>query len=72
MSYEIILYITDTIPLSVQVNTWQVVGKKKKNKTKQTKQNKQTNKQKLDRGFIFQCCMHNRLDCICLIHPKGK
>ena len=40
MSYEIILYITNTIPLSVQVNTWQVVGKKKK----QTKQNKQTNK----------------------------
>ena len=43
MSYEIILYITDTIPLSIQVNTWQVVGKTKKKK-KQNKQNK-TNKQ---------------------------
>ena len=40
MSYEIILYITDTIPLSVQVNTWQVVGEKKKKK--QNKTNKQT------------------------------
>ena len=41
-----------------QVNTWPVVidGKKKN----------------LDRGFIFQCCMHNCLDCICLVHPKGK
>ena len=29
-------------------------------------------KKKLDRGFIFQCCMHNCLDCICLVHPKGK
>ena len=71
MSYEIILYITNTIPLSVQVNTWQVVGNKKKKQNK-TNKTKQTNKQKLDRGFIFQCCMHNRLDCICLIHPKGK
>ena len=29
-------------------------------------------KKKLDRGFRFQICMHNCLDCICLIHPKGK
>ena len=48
-----------------QMSTWQVV-------IDGTKYRKKEKKKKIDRGFIFRCCMHNCMDCIYLIHPPKE